>query len=184
MAGMGGTEAEYCQVPLDRTDRKETKEYEETKETKGRWDHKDLREPKDHKARLEFLVPVGQWGTKVIVETLVCLGLKGNGEPRAHQQEGQCTSAGGGSPVPVTRELNSSTLEELQGVAILTKEEEQTISVCQMILNTCNMAMGIKHIVISMEWNIFLTPLNRYIVLPTTMCPVLCAILQHETRWL
>ena len=120
----------------------------------------------------------------MIVETLVCLDLKGNGEPRAHQQEGQCTSAGGGPPVPVARELNSSTLEELQGVTIITKEEEQTISVCQMTLNTCNMAMEFKDIVISLEWSIVLTPLNRYIVLSTTMCPVLCAILQHETQWL
>ena len=120
----------------------------------------------------------------MIVETLVCLGLKGNGEPRAHQQEGQCTSAGGGPPVPVARELNSSTLEELQGVAMITKEEEQTISVCQMTLNTCNMAVEVKHVVISMEQNIVLTLLNHYIMLPTTMCPVLCAILQHETQWL
>ena len=85
MGGTGGTEGEDCQVPLDHTDRKETK---------GRTDHEDRRERgalQDHKAWLEFLVPVGQWGTKVIVETLVCLGLKGNGEPRAHQQEGQCT---------------------------------------------------------------------------------------------
>ena len=97
---------------------------QETKEHEGKWDHEDRRERgelQDHKARLEFLVPGGQWETKVIVETLVCLDLKGNGEPRAHQQEGQCTSAGGTPPVPVTRELNSSTLEELQGVAMITK---------------------------------------------------------------
>ena len=175
MAGMGGTEGEDCQVPLDLTDRKETK---------GRWDHKDRGELQDHKARLEFLVPVGQWGTKVIMETLVCLGLKGNGEPRAHQQEGQCTSAGGTPPVPVTRELNSSTLEELQGIAMITKEEEQTISVCQMTLNTCNTAMGFKEGVICMEQSIVLTPLTHYAAFYITMCPVLCAILQHETQWL
>ena len=168
---MAGTEAEDCQVPLDHT---------------GRWgheDHRQRRELQDNKARLEFPVPVGQWGKKVIVETLVCLGLKGYREPRAHQQEGQCTSAGGGPPVPVTRELNSSTLEELQGVSIIPKEEEQTISVCQMSLNTCNMAMGFKDIVICMEWNM-MHPLNHYAALNITMCPVLCAILQHETQWL
>ena len=120
----------------------------------------------------------------MIVETTVSLDLKGNREPRAHQQEGQCTSAGGGPPVPVTRELNSSTLEELQGVAMIPKEEEQTISVCQMILNTCNMAMEFKDIVICMEQSIVLTPHNHYAALKVTMCPVLCAILQHETQWL
>ena len=37
-------------------------------------------------------------------------------EHRAHQQEGQSTLAGGGPPVPVTRELNWSTREELEGL--------------------------------------------------------------------
>ena len=64
------------------------------------------------------------------------------------------------------------------------KEEEQTISVCQMTLNTCKMAMEFKDVVISLEWNIILFPLNHYTVFYITMCPVLCAILQHETQWL
>ena len=39
--------------------------------------HKDLREDQDYKAQLEYLVPEGQWGTKVVLEIPVCLGLKG-----------------------------------------------------------------------------------------------------------
>ena len=45
--------------------------------------------------QLEFLVPRGLQEIKVIVGTLVCLDL----------QEGQCTYAGGGPLVPLTREL-------------------------------------------------------------------------------
>ena len=64
-----------------------------------------------------------QWGKKVIVETQVCLYIK---EPRAHQQEGQSTLAGGGPPVPVARELNCCTQEELEGLPGTRKVEQPT----------------------------------------------------------
>ena len=63
-------------------------------------------------------------------------------------------SAGGGPPVPLARELNWSTLAELEGVTILTKVQGQTISVCQTTLNTCSMAVEFKDTVMCMEWNI------------------------------
>ena len=45
-------------------------------------------------------------------------------EHRAHQQEGVwSTLAGGGPPVPVTRELNVSTREELEGLTQVSEEE-------------------------------------------------------------
>ena len=108
MEEMGEMEAEDCQDPLA---------HEETKVTKENWD------------QLEFLVPRGLWEVKVnrvcleslalldpkghgepleikvIVGTLVCLDLKGYREPRVHLLEGQCTYAGGGPLVPLTREL-------------------------------------------------------------------------------
>ena len=49
------------------------------------------------------------------------------------------------------------------GVAGITKEEVQTISVCQMILITCSMEVGFKDGVICMEWNMLSIPLNHYI---------------------
>ena len=74
----------------------------------------------------------------MIVGTQVCLDLK---EPRAHQQEGQCTLAGGGPPVPVARELNCCTQEELEGLVSHIKVEQPTFCVCQMILSTYDMAV-------------------------------------------
>ena len=46
---------------------------------------------------------------------------------------------GGGPLVPLTKELNYYTLEELEGVCGIIKEEALTISVCQMTLITCSM---------------------------------------------
>ena len=114
---------------------------------KERWGHQDLRgvrEYPEHKGRPEFLVPRGQWGRRVCVETPACLGLKANREPRAHQQEGPPTFAGGGQSVPVTRELSWSTLEELEGLAGITKEELLTTSACQMIQITSSTRVEFK----------------------------------------
>ena len=96
-------------------------------------------------------VMVGRRGKKVIVEIL---DLKDHREPRAHQQEGQCMSAGGGPPVPLARELNWSTLAELEGVGMGTKVEEQTTSVCQTTLNICSMAVESQDPATRMEWSI------------------------------
>ena len=108
------------------------------RETEERWGHKEPREYQDPRDQLEYLAPRGQWGKKVIVETQVCLDLK---EPRAHQQEGQSTLAGGGPPVPVARELNCCTQEELQGLHVDIKVEQPTFCACQMILSTHDMAV-------------------------------------------
>ena len=100
-------------------DCQDTLAHEETKVTKENW---------DHLVQLGFLVPRGLWGDKacleslalldlkdhrepleikVIVGTLVCLDLKGYRESRVHlQEEGQCTYAGGGPLVPLTRGLS------------------------------------------------------------------------------
>ena len=148
MAGMGGMEAWAHLVPLDHMERRETKES---------WDYQDHRETReylDSRAHLEFLAPRGQWGRKVIVETPACLDLKDHRKPRAHQQEGQCMSAGGGPPVPLAREHNWSTLAELEGVSITTMVEQQTISVCQTTLNTCSIRVEFKEPAMCMEWSI------------------------------
>ena len=92
----------------------------------------------DLKENREYLAPRGLLETKAIVETLAWQDLKENRESRAHQQEEQCMFAGGGPLVPLTRELNYYTLEELEGVIIIIKEEVLTISVCHRILITCS----------------------------------------------
>ena len=78
------------------------------------------------------------------METPACLGLKGNREPRVHQQEGPPTFAGGGQSAPVTRELSSSTLEELEGLTVYTQEELLTTSACQMIQITSSTRVEFK----------------------------------------
>ena len=52
----------------------------------------------------EYLVPGGQWGTRAVVGPLVWLVLKVCLVHRVQQQEEQSTLAGGGLPVPLTRE--------------------------------------------------------------------------------
>ena len=86
--------------------------------------------------------------------------------------------AGGGLFVPVARELSWCTLGELEGVTVVTGEEVLTISVCQMILNTCSILVEYKDIAPYMELNIDHI-LNRYKLLITTMFHVLCAMSQH-----
>ena len=67
------------------------------------------------------------------MESQVCKEVKESQDCRVHQQEEQSTLAGAVPPAPLTRELHSSTLAELERHAMTTKEEEQIISVCQMI---------------------------------------------------
>ena len=78
------------------------------------------------------------------MEIPACLGLKANREPRAHQQEGPPTFAGGGQTAPVARELSSSTLEELEGLTVYTQEELLTTSACQMIQITSSTRVEFK----------------------------------------
>ena len=68
------------------------------------------------------------------METQVCEEVKESQDCRVHPQEEQSTLAGAVPPAPLTRELHSSTLEELEGLIGSRKEEEQTICVFQMIL--------------------------------------------------
>ena len=71
---------------------------------------------------------------KVCMETLVCVGLKGNRDHQAHPQDASPTLAGVGQPAPLTRAPSSYMLVELEGHTITKKEEQPTISACQMIL--------------------------------------------------
>ena len=87
--------------------------------------------------------------------------------------------AGGGLFVPVARELSWCTLGELEGVIMVTKEGAPTISVCQMILNTCSILVEYKDRATYMEWSIYQSALNRYKLFFTTMFHVLCAMSQH-----
>ena len=124
MVGWGRREMQGQWVLLDRQGRRGDRVQQ---------DCRDFLAPRDH---LGFLAPVGQWGKEVIAAIPVCLGLKESREHRAHQQEGQSTLAGGGPPVPVARELNSSTREELQGLTTISMAEQLTFCVCQMIPST------------------------------------------------
>ena len=94
---------------------------------RGRWVHQE------HRERGVWQVHVGQLGRRVCMETKVCEELKERQDCRIHQQEEQSTLAGAVPPAPLTRELHSSTLEELEGCVGTTKEEQQTICVYQMI---------------------------------------------------
>ena len=148
MGEMGEMGSENCQVPLD---------HQGTKETEENWDHLDHRERggyqdhrerggyQDHLDHREYLVSRGLLERKVIVETLACQDLKEN------QEEGQCMFAGGGPLVPLTRELNYYTLEELEGVIIIKREEVPTIFVYQIILNICSIPVESRDKVIFME---------------------------------
>ena len=151
MAEMGEMELEDCQAPLD---------HQETKDAEENWGHLDHRERgeyQEHGDHREYLAPREYLAsrelleTKVIVETLACQDFKENRESRAHQQEEQCMFAGGGPLVPLTRELNYCTLEELEGVIIITKEEVLTISVCHRILITCSMTVEFRDTALYME---------------------------------
>ena len=176
MAEMGEMGSEDCQAPLDHL---------ETKETEENWGHLDHRERggyQEHRDHREYLAPRGLLETKVIVEVKVIMETLAFQDFRAHQQEEQCMFAGGGPLVPLTRELNYYTLEELEEAIGIIKEEGLTISECQMILITCSMLVEFRNKVIFMEWSIVL-PLDHYRMFKITMFHVLCVTLQHETQW-
>ena len=99
---------------------------------RGRWVHQEHREIWERQAHM------GQLGRRVCMETQVCKGFKERQDCRVHQEEEQSTLAGAVPPAPLTRELHSSTLAELEGHAMTTKEEQQTISVFQTILIISN----------------------------------------------
>ena len=65
--------------------------------------------------------------------------------------EEQSTLARAVPPAPLTRELHSSTLEELEGIIIRTVEEQQTICVCQMILTISSTRVECKNLAILVE---------------------------------
>ena len=85
------------------------------------------------------------------METKVCEEFKERQDCRAHQQEEQSTLAGAVPPAPLTRELHSSTLAELEGHAMTTKEEEQIISVYQMIQTISSTRVECKDVVLLVE---------------------------------
>ena len=110
-----------------------------------RWVHQE------HRERWEWQVHVGQLGRRVCMETQVCEEVKERQVCRVHQQEEQSTLAGAVPPAPLTRELHSSTLEELEGRVWTTKEEQQTISVYQMILTISSTRVECKALAILVE---------------------------------
>ena len=184
MAEMGEMESEDCQAPLD---------HQETKDAEENWGHLDHRERggyQEHGDHREYLAPRGLLETKVIVEikvimeTLACQDLKENRESRAHQQEEQCMFAGGGPLVPLTRELNYCTLEELEGIIFFIKEVVLIISVCQIILITCSMTVEFRETALYMELNIDHIPTSLLSAFVVIMFHVLCVTLYHETQWL
>ena len=127
---------------------------------KGRWVHQE------HRERGEWQVHMGHLGRRVCMETKVCEEFKENKvckdfketqvceelkerqDCRVHQQEEQPTLAGAVPPAPLTRELHSSTLEELEGHAMTTQEEQQTICVYQMILTISSTRVECKDVVL------------------------------------
>ena len=91
------------------------------------------------------------------MKTPACLDPKDHREPRAHQQEGQCMSAGGGPPVPLASKQSWSTLADLEGATMIIMEEQQILSVCQIIQNTCSMTVHSKATLGYMECELILT---------------------------
>ena len=110
-------------------ERKGNQEIQERKGTRGSMECKEL---------LGYWVPVDQLVRKACVETPACKDLKENRESRVHHQEESPTLAGVGQPAPLARELSWCMQAELGQLAMITKEEQPTISVCQMILTICN----------------------------------------------
>ena len=74
----------------------------------------------------------------------------GNDDVQQNVEE-QSTLAGAVPPAPLTRELHSSTLAELEGLIIGTVEEQQTICVCQMILTISSTRVECKNLAILVE---------------------------------
>ena len=103
---------------------------------RGRWVHQE------HRERWEWQVHVGQLVKKVCMETKVCKEFRERQDCRVHQEEEeQSTLAGAVPPAPLTRELHSSTLAELEGHPYRSLEEEQIICVYQMIQTISHMSV-------------------------------------------
>ena len=85
------------------------------------------------------------------METQDCEELKERQDCRVHQQEEQSTLAGAVPPAPLSRKLHSSTLAELERHAMITKEEQQTISVYQMILTISSTTVECKDLAMLVE---------------------------------
>ena len=85
------------------------------------------------------------------METQVCEEVKERQDCRVHQQEEQSTLAGAVPPAPLTRELHSSTLAELEGHAMITQEEQQTICVYQTIPTISSTRVECKDLAILVE---------------------------------
>ena len=76
---------------------------------------------------------------------------------------------------PVARELSWSTLEELEGLNMVTKEELLTISACQMIQTTFNILVVLRAIALWLGSSIGFILCLFSLLLMNTMYPVLCA---------
>ena len=184
MAGMGETEKV---VQLDCQDRKGNREsqglkeslFMEKKESEEYLVPRGQSEYLDSRGQLEYLVHRGQWEKKDCKGPLACLGLK----VRAHQQGEQSTLAGGGPPVLVVRELNWSTREELEGVGTSRLVELLTISACRTIHNICNIVVGCKPMVESMEWNMKAAVFHHLEMYDIKMFPVLSALSLPAVRF-
>ena len=114
------------------------------------------------------------------METQVCKELKERQDCRDHQQEEQSTLAGAVPPAPLTRELHSSTLEELERHPMTPKEEQQTICVYQMILTISSTRVECKDRAMLVGWSIFIMGFHRFLLSTITMLPVLCAMWPPE----
>ena len=176
MAGTGETEKV---VQLGCQDRKGNRESQGHKESL--FVEKESEELLDPRGQSEYLVHRGQWEKKDCKGPLACLGLKANKELmirgfKAHQQEEQSTLAGGGPPVPVVRELNWSTREELEGAGTKTQVEGLTFCVFLKTRFTYSLAMVSKDLHTYMELNTGRTLSNRWEMFEATMFHVLSAL--------
>ena len=128
----------------------ETQVFKENQDWKGLKVHevlkvcKDFKETQDWKGLKVHEVLKENKVCKDFKEAQVCEDLKGSQDCRVHQQEEQSTLAGAAPPAPLTRELHSSTLAELEGLIIRTVEELQTFCVYQMILTISSISVECK----------------------------------------
>ena len=88
---------------------------------------------------------------EVLKENKVCKDFMESQDCRVHQQEEQSTLAGAVPPAPLSRELHSSTLEELERHVGSTEEEQQTISVYQMIQTISSTRVECRALAILLE---------------------------------
>ena len=149
------------------------------------WDYQEIKEREDHlvfRDLLEYLVPGDQWVRRVVLGPLAHVDLKENRVHRDQQQEEQFTLAGGGPPVPVTRELNWSIQEELEDHATI-RVEQPIFSVYLMIQNTPIMAVESLATLHCMEQNIKQSQVNHLEVITATTYHVQCVMSPSETQY-